>query len=558
MYGLIALLVFFSALFSLANATAHYFDQQEKQFNEKNEQIAEATAAYFQDERLSQLAHLVLSPEFTAVREQMSWGDDRTKLDELVMSSGLSEFESRAREMLTRMQNVFAIDSTYIAACDGKACYFVLGPRDYGLLEGEKLQYSLTPEQCSAGETVNLSYSEFVEKGTYGSERTTYYNGVSVSPIGEKDGEYTYWMASESDILLFMADELNHLFQVILFMIAETIVFGLIGVAVMRKHLTRPIIHIKDNAEKFTTENSVTQSAKPEDPGIRSNDELEDLSQSLYHLEKNVSKTQGELKKISEERGKLQAELSIATEIQQGVLPREFPKTDVYDLYALMDPAREVGGDFYDFFPLDEDHLCLVIGDVSDKGIPAALFMMTSKTMLKAHAMSSRDPAETLTAVNRTLCEYNPAEMFVTVWMGILDLKTGLLTASNGGHEYPMFQLGEKPFEVMEDPHGLVLGAMPAAKYRNYEVQMNPGDRLFVYSDGATDAVNTETKDFGLTRLHETVVKAAECSDVQGLITAVRKQLDDYSRGADQFDDITLLTLNYYGQKELQKGSETI
>jgi serine phosphatase RsbU (regulator of sigma subunit) len=230
----------------------------------------------------------------------------------------------------------------------------------------------------------------------------------------------------------------------------------------------------------------------------------------------------------------------------------------VYDLYALMDPAREVGGDFYDFFPLDEDHLCLVIGDVSDKGIPAALFMMTSKTMLKAHAMSSRDPAETLTAVNRTLCEYNPAEMFVTVWMGILDLKTGLLTASNGGHEYPMFQLGEKPFEVMEDPHGLVLGAMPAAKYRNYEVQMNPGDRLFVYSDGATDAVNTETKDFGLTRLHETVVKAAECSDVQGLITAVRKQLDDYSRGADQFDDITLLTLNYYGQKELQKGSETI
>lgn len=180
---------------------------RKKQFNEKNEQIAEATAAYFQDERLSQLAHLVLSPEFTAVREQMSWGDDRTKLDELVMSSGLSEFESRAREMLTRMQNVFAIDSTYIAACDGKACYFVLGPRDYGLLEGEKLQYSLTPEQCSAGKTVNLSYSEFVEKGTYGSERTTYYNGVSVSPIGEKDGEYTYWMASESDILLFMVDE---------------------------------------------------------------------------------------------------------------------------------------------------------------------------------------------------------------------------------------------------------------------------------------------------------------------------------------------------------------
>ena len=555
---MIALLVFFSALFSFLNATAHYYNKERTSFEEKNKQIAEATAGYFQDERLSQLVHLVLSPEFTAVREQTAWGKDRTKLDELVETNGLSKFEDRAREMLTRMQNVFDIDSTYIAACDGKACYFVLGPRDYGLLEGEKLEYTLTNDQIDAGRTVNLTYTEFVEQGTYGADRTVYYNDVSVCPIGEKDGEYTYWMASESDILLFLKDELSHFLKLLLFMIAETIICGLIGVAFMRRQLTRPIIHIKDNAEKFTTENSATQSAEPVDPEIHSNDELQDLGQSLYHLEENVAKTQGELKKISEERGKLQAELSIATEIQQGVLPREFPKTDVYELYALMDPAREVGGDFYDFFLLDEDHLCLVIGDVSDKGIPAALFMMTSKTMLKTHALSSRNPAETLTAVNRTLCEYNPAEMFVTVWLGILNLKTGLLTASNGGHEYPMFQLGEKPFEVMEDPHGLVLGAMSNAKYKNYEVQMNPGDRLFVYSDGATDAVNTETKDFGLTRLHETVVEAAGTSDVQGLVNAVRKKLDEYSEGAYQFDDITLLTLNYYGQPEAVKEEESV
>ncbi len=558
MYYLIALLVFFSVLFSVANSTAHQFNEEEKRFSEKNEQIAEATAGYFQDERLSRMAHLVLSPEYTALRERTAWGKDRTELDAVIESNGLEEFEYRVRTILTRMQDVFDIDSTYISACDDNACYFVLGPRDYGLLEGEKLPYSLTAEQADSGKTVNLSYTEFVEPGTYGSNRTFYHNNVSVSPIGERDGEFTYWMTSESDFVLFLQEEWNHLLRVILFMIAETIVFALIGVAVMRKQLTQPIIHIKDNAEKFTTENSATQSAKPEDPGIRSNDELEDLSQSLYHLEENVSQTQGELKKISEERGKLHAELSIATEIQQGVLPKEFPKTDRYELFALMNPAREVGGDFYDFFLLDEDNLCLVIGDVSDKGIPAALFMMTSKTMLKAHALSSRNPAETLAAVNRTLCDANPADMFVTVWMGILNLKTGLLTAANGGHEYPMFQLGEKPFEVMEDPHGLVLGPIPTSKYQNYEVQLHAGDRLFVYSDGATDAVNTEVKDFGLERLHQTVVEASAAPGASEMTRIIRQKLDDYSAGADQFDDITLLTLNYYGQPEDAKGAESV
>ena len=554
MYVLIALLVFFSSMLGLVNSTTHYLHEHAESFREKNNQIAAGTASYFYNPQLADFGDLVLSDEYAALRAETEWGGDRTALDQCIEKHDLTSFAERTRGILTRMQNIFDVDSTYIAACDGTACYFVIGPHDYGILEGEKLQYTLTPEEISAGESVSTRYIEFVEPGTYGSEKTVYANDVSISPVGDPNGKYTYWMASESDLLLLASDEMNYILRTILFMVIEILIFGLIGASVMRKQLTVPIISIKDNAVRFTTENSATQAAKPQDSGIRSNDELEDLSDSLFKLEENVSTTQDELRRISEERGRLSAELSIANSIQHGVLPNEFPHTESYELHALMDPAREVGGDFYDFFRLDDDNICLVIGDVSDKGIPAALFMMTSKTMLKSHAFSTHNPAETLEAVNKALCDSNPAEMFVTVWIGILNLKSGLLTAANGGHEYPMFRLGDKPFEVMDDPHGLVLGAFGTAKYKNYEVEMKPGDRLFVYSDGATDAVDTNIKDYGLDRLLATVQEGSKSEKSEDLIMYVKEKLDEYSKDAYQFDDITMLALKYFGPGD-QAGS---
>ena len=548
MYVLIALLVFFSAVFELVIASQHYFSREQQAFQEKNRQIAEATSSYFYDPSLAELAYLEDTPEFAEALAAAKKSGSRETIDKLFAEKKLDLYVSKTTEILTRVQDTFKIDSSYIAACDPNACTFLIGPHDYGLYEGEELPYRVRPEQLSHSQgAVSLNYDEYVEPGTYGSQRTVYFNQVSLCQIGEVDGDTRYCLVSESDIILFLADEISYFLQTLLFMIIVTTIFAVIGVAIMKRQLTAPIIHIKDSAVKFTTENSATQSAQPQDPGIRSNDELEDLSSSLLALEENVSETQGELRRISEERGRLQAELSIASSIQHGVLPTDFPNETSYEIYALMDPAREVGGDFYDFFRLDEERIALVIGDVSDKGIPAALFMMTAKAVLKAQAQTFKDPAEILAAVNRTLCDSNPAEMFVTVWIGILNLKTGLLTAANGGHEYPMFKLGNSPFEVMKDPHGLVVAAMETAKYKNYEVQLQPGDRLLVYSDGATDAVNTDRKDFGLERLLETVQNASVHPDAKGLIEEVRGTLMKYSEGATQFDDITMLGLTYFG-----------
>ena len=182
---------------------------------------------------------------------------------------------------------------------------------------------------------------------------------------------------------------------------------------------------------------------------------------------------------------RIEQELEFARSIQDAALPKNFkyPRTD-FELFAMMDPAKEVGGDFYDFFFVDNDHLALVIADVSGKGIPAALFMMRAKTAIRNLAESGRAPSEILFRANNTLCDGNDAEMFVTAWIGIIDLGTGEMRCANAGHEYPVLMRAGGEYELFKDKHGLALAAMEDMRYREYEIQLNPGDRLFVYTDG--------------------------------------------------------------------------
>ena len=192
---------------------------------------------------------------------------------------------------------------------------------------------------------------------------------------------------------------------------------------------------------------------------------------------------------------RMEEELTLAAAIQESALPRnfDFPRND-FEIYALMTPARQVGGDFYDFFFIDGRHLALVIADVSGKGIPAALFMMRSKTAIKTFARSGYTPGELLAKVNRTLCEGNDAEMFVTAWVGIIDLNTGKMLCSNAGHEYPVLMRAGEEYTVLKDRHGLVLAAMDSITEKDYEIDLKPGDRIFVYTDGIPEAINTKNE----------------------------------------------------------------
>ena len=244
-------------------------------------------------------------------------------------------------------------------------------------------------------------------------------------------------------------------------------------------------------------------------------------------------------------------ELNTAAGIQAASLPGVFPafpgRTD-FDVCASMDPAREVGGDFYDYYLLDDDHLCLLIADVSGKGIPAALFMMSAKIMLQTYAQAERSPAAILRKTNDRICANNKEDMFVTVWLGILDLRTGLLTAANAGHEYPVIHRKGRPFELLKDEHGFVIGGLEDMDYTEYEIRLEAGDELFLYTDGVPEANNPARALYGTENMLN-ALNRSKAKNLRGLLDAVRQDVDHFVGDAEQFDDLTMMCLRYSGKE---------
>jgi len=250
------------------------------------------------------------------------------------------------------------------------------------------------------------------------------------------------------------------------------------------------------------------------------------------------------------ESSRMETELSMATRIQADMLPNifpAFPEREEFDIYASMTPAKEVGGDFYDYFLLDEDHLGMVMADVSGKGVPAALFMMASKILIQNYTLIARDPKEALEAANRQICQNNREEMFVTVWLGILEISTGKLTAANAGHEFPVLKMPDGKFELYKDRHGLVIGAMKMTKYREYEIQLEPGSKLFLYTDGVAEATNAQNELFGTDRLLDALNNRQSDTPEQAL-NSVQDAVEEFVAGAPQFDDLTMLCIHYRGK----------
>ncbi len=245
-------------------------------------------------------------------------------------------------------------------------------------------------------------------------------------------------------------------------------------------------------------------------------------------------------------------ELGVATKIQADMLPNTFPfmpERTEFDLYAFMTPAKEVGGDFYDFFMVDDDRLALVIADVSGKGIPAALFMMASKILIKNTVMTGKSPGETLVTVNNQICESNREEMFVTVWLGILEIGSGRLITANAGHEYPVLKPSGGDFELMKAKHSFVVGGMAGIKYRETEIQLSPGDKLFVYTDGVPEAENGREEQYGYDRFLAVLNRNKDASPDR-LLEAVRADVKGFTQNQPQFDDLTMLCIHYRGKDE--------
>ncbi len=340
-----------------------------------------------------------------------------------------------------------------------------------------------------------------------------------------------------------MAD-ISRLSHTVLFISILGFIIILIVTIWIAKTITSPL-----RALSRATEEIATGDLDIEIPPIKTRDEVGRLADSFTYMKTSLKKYILDLTEATAARERIESELKIAHDIQMGILPKTFPafpERTEFDLYAILEPAKEVGGDLYDFFLMDEDHLCFTVGDVSGKGVPAAIFMAITKTLIKSKATQGLSPEKILTGVNEDLSIDNPSLMFVTLFLGILDLKSGELEYCNGGHNPPYLMKADEGLEPLATTNGMALGVMEDFLYKSNRIQLHKGDRLFLYTDGVTEAANRENELFSETRLEKDLRSLKECSLAKTL-NSVLDHVKNFSEGLPQTDDITMMIVNYSG-----------
>lgn len=323
--------------------------------------------------------------------------------------------------------------------------------------------------------------------------------------------------------------------------IVVIVVIVMIATRVQSRRLTDPIRTLTQGAQTIGAGNLDYEI------DVNTGDELEILGDTINHMTVSLKEYMTNLEAITADRERIAAELGVAATIQTSMLPcifPAFPEREEFNIFADMHPAKKVGGDFYDFFLTDPDHLWVVIADVSGKGVPAALFMVIAKTLIKNQAGSCGDPGEVLGVVNNQLCENNDAAMFVTCFVGVLDIPTGKFTFANAGHNAPLLYRAGGAYDWLKVKPGFVLAGLDNMQFISEELTMHRGDRLYLYTDGVTEALNPAEELYGEDRLLETMNREdVKKQPIEKVVEAVQEDIHVYADGAEQADDITMLLL---------------
>ena len=377
------------------------------------------------------------------------------------------------------------------------------------------------------------------------------------TPMGDESGGARGYILADFTLDEMTHDMLAFLIRYLIATIAVTAFMGFIIAQLMERTTVKPINAIATAAQNYVEDRKSgnTRMEHFSSLHIRTGDEVEHLNLVMAQMEKDLSVYMEDLTRATKEEVRVRTELDMASQIQKGALPDSFPAfpdRQEFELYASMEPAKEIGGDFYDFFLIDDDHLCLVIADVSGKGVPAALFMMASKIILADNAIMEKSPSEILYDSNNAICANNKLEMFVTVWIGILEISTGKLSAANAGHEYPALKKAGSGFAIFKDKHSFVLGGQEGMKYKEYEIRLEPGDKLFVYTDGVPEAQDPDGNMFQMERMINALNEDPDASPEQ-ILGNVRGSIGRFVREAEQFDDLTMLCLEYKGSQKDDK-----
>lgn len=493
----------------------------ERQYNDSAYEIAETAARYLNPDKFEEyLSTGKVDGEYREIEK---------RLDDLVDATG------------TTLVYVAKVDTsdyrtlTYIYDSVNSASGFERYPLGYTAIGVAEEYVNNVRNIITKGERATeylYSYSE--ESGAH----TT--AGIAVY---DSKGEIVAILGVEKAMKRLENARNTYVKDVLLGVLAAVCLFLLVYSIFLYREILLPILAVTDEAKRFADSNTPSDKLS----AIKKNDEIGVLAKAVGKMERDIVEYVENLTMVTAEKERIGAELSIATQIQADMLPGIFPafpeKTE-FDIYATMNPAKEVGGDFYDFFMVDESHLAIVIADVSGKGVPAALFMVIGKTLIKDHTQPGKDLGEVFTKVNDLLCESNSEGLFITAFEGVLDLVSGEFTFVNAGHEIPFICKKDGSYEPYKIRAGFVLAGMEGIRYKCGRMQLSPGDRLFQYTDGVTEATDKDGRLYGMARLGDILAQNAALPPME-LLGKIKEDIDDFVGDAPQFDDITMLCLEY-------------
>ena len=488
--------------------------------------------------------------------------------DELDRYYETGEMDERYYEIQSFISDLVAsndVEYLYVVRPHGVGVTFLF---DSDMETGESGEYE-DGGYCALGTYVDLV-------GGFADNLDRLLAGLDVEPIVQRDASYGWLMTAMTPVLhedgtmagyvmadISMNDVMNtrqtFLITLVGLLAAVAAVFLATFLFILRRMVLHPIDLLTQATGDFIQSNEeelAAGTATVNVPPIRTGDEVELLADSFRKMEEDMISYIREFMKATAEKERIGAELNVATQIQADMLPRifpAFPERQEFEVYATMNPAKEVGGDFYDFFLVDDDHLAVVIADVSGKGVPAALFMVIAKTLIKNHAQNRETPGEVFTQTNAQLCEGNDAGLFVTAWMGVLEISTGKFVYVNAGHNPPLLKRAGGQYEWLKSRPGFVLAGMEGIRYRENTLELMPGDTLYLYTEGVTEATSSAQELYGEERLQAALNEASELP-VSQLLPRIKNCIDTFVGDAEQFDDITMLGLQYHTRGEKADG----
>lgn len=482
---------------------------------------------------------------------EQQWSDYYAKYDSVVNSEEFQTVQKQVQDM-AKVNNVSSMYICYMDEKTNKAVYIADG--------------TLTENACKPGtcDDIEERNRKLMKEGIYDFPAyiTNYkeYGWLCSASAGIFDENGKLIANAYVDISMdaVMAQRQAFLNQLGMILMLITVALTVLFAYALHRAVISPIDLLAFAVGLFVSEKEKNKDRNKESAisklEIHTGDEIEKLAVSIKKMEQEINTYINNLTVITAEKERIGAELNVATQIQASMLPcifPAFPERDELDIYATMTPAKEVGGDFYDFFMLDDRHIAIVMADVSGKGVPAALFMVIGKTLIKNHTQPGRNLGEVFTEVNNILCESNENGMFITAFEGILDLVTGEFRYVNAGHEMPfIYRKESNTYEAYKIRPGFVLAGMENMKYREQKIQLNVGDKIYQYTDGVTEATDKDDQLYGMDRLNKVLNEQCLDCSVELTLQRVKKDIDAFVGDNDQFDDITMLCLEYKKRME--------